>query len=137
LKILLICLTFLFYLNAIAETSVFKETDNTGLNKKERIDGIEKYLSDLSASIKNLENKFEENTKKLKSIEDVINKLNISSNKKLGEEISDHDSNPELSKLKKEIEGIKSKEIEKLKLDITGLNESIKSIEKVLKIQNR
>jgi peptidoglycan hydrolase CwlO-like protein len=118
-----------------AETEIFKETDNTGLNKKERIDGIEKYLTDLSASIKHLENKFDENTKKLKSIEEVINKLNISSNKKLGEEISDQDSNPELTKLKKELDGIKSKDIEKLKLDITGLNESIKSIEKVLKIQ--
>lgn len=123
-----------------AQTSIYQDTDNSGLNKKERIDNVEKYLTELSASVKKMEAKLDENDKKFKSFVEIVNVLKAKSEEaartKLGEEKKvDKSSNPEIAKLQSELDSLKSKDIEKLKNEVQGLSDTLKAIQSTLKSQ--
>jgi peptidoglycan hydrolase CwlO-like protein len=134
--IFIVLFSSLLTFSSFGETPTYTETENTGLNKKERIDSIEKYLTDLANSIKKMETKFQENTTKLKDLEEIVNSLKKNEEKaasaKLGENAKPV-TMPEFQKLKTDLEALKNKDIEKLKSDIDVLSNSIFAIQGALK----
>lgn len=138
-----------------AEIKVYQSTDNTGINKKEQIDGIEKYLAELGNQLRKMEEKIDASSLKLKSMESAIAVIKEVDLKKIHEqlvikndpakkatgktseetvEVADKD---ELEKLKADILAIKNNDIEQIRLDINGLKFSIKKIESILKIPGK
>lgn len=114
----------------LADVDVFKSQDNTGLNKLERIDGMEKALVKYSAAIKNLEGTIEEQRKLIDELQKTVKILKDNDDKRvraaLGERATDVQSAVgEIEKLKadfKEIENMK-KEIERMKEAILDVRE--------------
>lgn len=138
-----------------AEIKVYQSTDNTGINKKEQIDGIEKYLAELGNQLRKMEEKIDAGSLKLKNMESAIAVIKEIDLKKIQEqlvlkndpakkatgktsdetiEVADKD---ELEKLKADILAIKNNDIEQIRLDISGLKFSIKNIESILKIPGK
>ncbi|MBY0415318.1 MAG: hypothetical protein K2Q18_14195, partial [Bdellovibrionales bacterium] len=117
----------------------YKNTDNTGINKLERIGVIETYLTTLSATLKGMEAKVlaaELKTNameaKLLAKEDEIKKLKeeIASTKEL---LFKSTIDPkELDRLKADILEIKNEDIEKIRILVQGLNYSVQSIQGLL-----
>lgn len=127
-----------------AEIPGYSSTDNTGLNKKERIDAVETYLSNLTQSLTKLEQKLDENSKKLSDLDRVVNALKASEAKKvdskLGEAKQPTPGNPagkpepsELEKLKADVLALKNQDIEKLKTNLEELSDTVKAIQSNLK----
>jgi len=137
MKIIKTC-SILLYLSLIcspsfAEIPPFQSNENTGLNKKERIDELEKYLSDLAGTLKKMETKLDENTKKVQSLNDVVKLLKDAQDKKVesdfGEKkITDSKEAFEIEKLKLDILILKNQDIEKLKNDVKDLNDTLRFI---------
>jgi len=128
----------------LAEIPGYSSTDNTGLNKKERIDAVETYLSNLTQSLTKLEQKLDENSKKLSDLDRVVNALKASEAKKvdskLGEAKQPTPGNPtgkpepsELEKLKADVLALKNQDIEKLKTNLEELSDTVKAIQSNLK----
>lgn len=141
MHILLIILVFTLCGNAMGEIQGYESSDNTGLNKKERIDSIEKYLIDLSTSLKKMEAKFDEHAKKIIALEDVVKKLNernqAQTANQLGEKKPESTGDQkEMDKLKADILSLKNKDIEKLKTDIEDLTNVVKSLQLIIRSQN-
>lgn len=61
--------------NAIAAISLYQSTDNTGLNKQERIENVEDYLAGLSKTLKAMEEKVNDSTKKIASLESSLKNI--------------------------------------------------------------
>lgn len=142
-----------------AEIKVYQSTDNTGINKKEQIDGIEKYLAELGNQLKKMEEKIDTSSLKLKSMESTIAVIREIDLKKIQEQLapekvpvkkatgntsevpnetaSEVASKDELEKLKADILAIKNNDVEQIRLDINGLKFSIKNIESILKIPGK
>lgn len=57
---------------SLAEIKTYQSTDETGLNKKERIDTVESYLSTLSTSLQKMEAKLDDNAKKIMALDQMI-----------------------------------------------------------------
>jgi chromosome segregation ATPase len=130
-----------------AEVVSYQNTDNTGINKKEQIDKIEKFLSDLSSQFNTLETKIIKNENQLKILETNILALKESISKKESDVESktvkkkdsevDKKNEAEIELLKADILAIKNNDIENIRLDVSGLKFSVKNIEKILKISNK
>jgi TolA-binding protein len=141
----LVVLIALFLSNsAQAEVKSYEITENTGLNKLERIDTMDKYLVELSNSIKIMETKLNENSEKIKSLEGVIKIQKEEQLKKQNEKIITEvsKSSPtsskdlsELEKLKADFIILKNTDIEKLKVDFQDQKETINIIQATLRSQ--
>ncbi|MBC7714176.1 MAG: hypothetical protein H7177_12605 [Rhizobacter sp.] len=127
-----------------AEIKVYESTDNTGINKKEQIEVIEKYLTDLSGQLKNIEAKLEANTVKLKSLETNLSAKD-SDIKKIQDQMVVDKKTPaktdgqkaeasEMEKMKSDILAMKNNDIEPLREDVNAMRFSIKNIQGVLKL---
>ena len=115
--------------SAFADVDVYKSNDNTGLNKLERIDSMESYLTSLSTSINKMQASLDSNADKVKSLSKIIDNIKSEFDKKslqkVGEAIESK-ADPELTKLKAEIESLKSTDIEKVKTELTSLSNAVK-----------
>ncbi len=132
---------------ALAEIKIYQSTDNTGLNKREQIDNVERYLIELSGSLKNLEAKIDANAIKLKTLEDGVKAIKEQDIKKIQEQLGQKKTDStvasqvqpgptmqEMEKIKADILTLKNDDIEKVQSDIRSLNSSVEYIQKTLKI---
>lgn len=69
-----------------AEIKSYESTDNTGQNKKERIDSVESYLTNLSNSLQKMETKLDENAKKIQALDQTMKSVQDKMAKKEAEE---------------------------------------------------
>lgn len=133
MKKIALAISFLFMQALLASVDVYKVTENTGLNKLERIDSIETYLVSLSAGLKNLESKMEEQTKKIEAMNKIVTKLEDNDAKRVkaalgGPITSLEGATGEIERLRKDFTAIKNDEIEKLKKDILIIQERVQDI---------
>jgi hypothetical protein len=131
------CAVFLSSL-CYAEIEPYKSTDNTGINKLERIGVIETYLINLSATLKSMEGKIEANTLKLNNLESSIKTIRETDIKKIQDKLLEKNSAKtpemaELTKIKEDILALKNDDIEKMRMQIQGLDSSIDSINSFIK----
>lgn len=126
---------FLFSGSINAEIKVYQDTDNTGTSKYERIGIIEKYLIDLSSTLKVMEVKLEANTLKLKTLSDVVTAMKDKDLKNLQDQMAEKkaaeskDPNKaEIEKLKADILSMKNDDIDKMKTDLDSLRFAIKQL---------
>ncbi|MBC7538314.1 MAG: hypothetical protein H7281_05810 [Bacteriovorax sp.] len=126
---------------AMAEIKTYQSIDNAGLNKQERIEVIDKYLVDLAASLKNMESKLDENSKKLKSLEDVVKVIKETELKKVEPQLGEKKTSPavaskdlsETEKLKADILTLKNQDIEKMKIDFQELKDTVNALQATIK----
>jgi hypothetical protein len=127
---------FLFTTKISAQIKTYEDTDNTGINKLERIGVIEKYLIGLSLSLKSMETKLEANTIKLKTMEDNINTIKDKDLKSISAQLSEKTAATpskdasEIEKIKADILTMKNDDIEKIKLDLQALSSAVKQLDK-------
>lgn len=131
---------FIFLLSSKvdAQIKIYEDTDNTGVNKLERISIIEKYLIGLSQSLKSMEAKLEANTLRLKTMEDNINSIKDKDLKSIMAQLSEKSEvkeapskdASELEKIKADILAMKNEDIEKIKLDLQSLSSALKQLQK-------
>ncbi len=130
--------------SSFAEIPAYQSTDNSGLNKKERIDAVETYLAKLAESITKLEQKLDENSAQIKNLEKAVKFLREEQTKKmdskLGEAKMPVAANPsgkplpsELEQLKSDVMALKNQTIEKLRTNLDELSETVKGIQATLK----
>lgn len=122
--------------NVVAAIKTYETIDNSGLNKQERIEYIDKYLVDLAANLKNMEGKVDENSKKLKSLDEIVKVLKDAETKKLDPPAEKKSASKEMSeadKLKADILALKNQDIEKLKVDLEELKETVKAIQATIR----
>jgi len=137
MKKIIIVLGSLFLTNARAEIKPYQSIDNAGLNKQERIEVIDKYLVDLVVSLKNMDSKLEENSKKLKSLEEVVKALKDADQKKADALVGQKKTTPplasnnlnEVEKLKADILTLKNQDIEKMKVDFSELKDTVQALQ--------
>lgn len=123
----------LFSQSILADVEVYKDTENTGQNKLERLEGMEKYLVQFSASIKNLESKIEEQSKKMSSLEKEVNALKELEDKRTKTALGQVRNDPqaamaEIEKLKADFTTLKNDDIEQIRQDLIMLNKTMKDI---------
>ena len=128
--------------NVKAEIQNYEATENTGKNKLERIDVLDSYMVNLTTSLKNMESKLDENSKKLKSLENIVNTLKAADTKKaeasLGERKTSNSKDlSEVEKLKADISILKNQDIEKLKANFEELNDTVKILKASIQSQNK
>lgn len=136
-----------FCLPASAEILAYESTDNTGINKKEQIDVIEKYLTNLSSTLKTMESKLDGNALKIKSLEEVVKVLKEQDLKKIQDQIGEKKAeaptpaatpnSEELEKIKADILAIKNEDIEKVQIEVRSLRSSLEQIQEILKINKK
>ncbi len=135
-------LLFLLLVLSLSEIPPYHSTENVGQNKKERIDSVEKYLIDLSQSLREMDTKIDENAKKVKgleeSVKDTLKELRSLTDKKEQASIDDKKTlvskearvdKSEMDKIREDILFLKNKDIEKLKIDFDELRELVKRLE--------
>jgi hypothetical protein len=120
--------------SAFAEISIYQSTDNTGLNKQERIEAVEKYLFELSNSLRKMESKIDDNTKEIKAIDEAVKVLKAAQAKNtetsLGEKkASTIQEKSEIDKIKADILVLKNQDIEKLKVNFEDLSDTVKALQ--------
>lgn len=124
-----------------AEIQIYKSTDNTGINKLERIGVIESYLATLSGTLQNIEAKVDASALKISALEKVVAQIKDKDIKGLEAKLAEKavpQKNPtteELDKLKADFTVLKNDDIEGLRTQIQGLNSSVQSIQGILKSQ--
>lgn len=138
--VLFIMTVFIFatHSTVYAQVTAYESTENAGLNKKERIDAVEKYLADLAASLKKMEAKLDENSQKMKSLEDVVKAIKEAEAKKvepkLGEQKAPNSKEKsEMDKLKADILAIKNQDIEKLKMNFEELSDTVRMMQATMR----
>lgn len=136
---------------AKTEIKIYEKTDNTGINKFERIGVIEKYLMGLAEELTKLDQSINKNNEKINGLEASLNTFKTVDLKVIQEKIegktkdskkdSDVDEikliNQELEKLKQDILTLKNEDIEKLQVQLTGLKFNVDNLQKVLKINSK
>lgn len=76
MKTFILCFVLILTSSAsLAEIKTYESTDNTGLNKKERIDTVESYLSTMSTSLQKMESKLDDNAKKIMALDQMIKEV--------------------------------------------------------------
>ncbi|AUN98195.1 hypothetical protein C0V70_08770 [Bacteriovorax stolpii] len=143
----MLALTMALTTSTFAEIKTYQSTDNTGLNKKEQIDNLERYLMELSGSLKNMEAKLDANAIKIKTLEDIVKAIREQDIKKIQDQLGEKKTDSpaaaqaapgptmqEMDKLKADILTLKNEDIEKVQSDIRNLNSSVEYIQKMLKI---
>lgn len=134
--------TFFVITSSFAQSQIptYEATDNAGLNKRERIDSVEKYVIDLSSSLRSMESKLDENAKKIKALDDTVKGIKEELTKKeaakLGEQKAPQKESKEvkeiyqeLDKLKSDILSMKNQDIEKLKINFEELSETVRMLQ--------
>lgn len=149
LETLIVTIMLSLSINAVADIKVYQSTDNTGLNKQERIESVENYLIDLSKSLRAMEAKLDENAKKMGAIDSVVKAMAVQKAaedklvlQKLGEKklaaptttVAPEEMN-DLEKLKADILILKNDDIEKLKGDFQELNDTVRALQATIKDQ--
>lgn len=144
MKTLMLVLAFATTQLCYAEIKVYQSTDNTGINKKEQIETIEKYLADLGGVLQRMDEKIDASVLKIKNMEASILSIKENDLKKLQDQIvpkKEEDktaaqkvNEEEMEKLKADILAVKNTDIEQLRLDINSLRFSVKNVEKILKV---
>lgn len=149
LETLIVTIMLSLSINAVADIKVYQSTDNTGLNKQERIESVENYLIDLSKSLRAMEAKLDENAKKMGAIDSVVKAMAAQKAaedklvlQKLGEKklaapattVAPEEMN-DLEKLKADILILKNDDIEKLKGDFQELNDTVRALQATIKDQ--
>ena len=128
---------FIFNSNALlgAEIPLYKTTDNTGLNKLERIDVIEKYLINISGTLQKIESSVNANVEKIGSLEKLISQIKESDIKSLEKKLSEKLDNSknldrdDLSKLQADLTILKNEDIELIKMQLQGLKSSVQLLQ--------
>ena len=105
-------LVFAFCSNLRADVQTYQTTDNSGLNKQERIEAVDKYLVDLSVSLKNMESKLAENSKKIQALDEAVKSIKGVEAKQADKELEEKKSSSLLKDLS---------ELDKIKADIISL----------------
>ena len=133
-------LFFLFmitFFNAFsyAEIPEFKSTDNTGINKLEKIDGIEKYLIKLSSTLIKIEASVESSAQKLSALEKEVAHIREADIKNLESKLNEKLAVPktpemgELIKLQADFTALKNDDLESLRIQVQGLKSSIQLLQ--------
>ena len=128
---------FIFNSNALlgAEIPLYKTTDNTGLNKLERIDVIEKYLINISGTLQKIESSVNANVEKIGSLEKLISQIKESDIKDLEKKLSEKLDNSksldrdDLSKLQADLTILKNEDIELIRMQLQGLKSSVQLLQ--------
>ena len=89
MKTSIFALAALFSLHCSAEIMIYKNTDNTGINKLERIGVIETYLSNLSGTLKAMEAKLDATDLKLKTLDATLSALKENDLKKIQDQLTE------------------------------------------------
>lgn len=124
-----------------AEIQIYKSTDNTGINKLERIGVIEQYLATLSGTLQNIEAKVDATALKVNALEKVVAQIKDTDIKNIQTKLAappapvKSPATEELEKLKADFTVLKNDDIEGLRTQIQGLNSSVQSIQGILKSQ--
>lgn len=130
--------------SSFAEIPGYQSTDNTGLNKKERIDAVETYLAKLAESISKLEQKLDENSAQIKNLEKAVKVFREEQAKKVDSKLGEakvptpgtplEKTGPsELQKLKADVMALKNQDIEKLSKSLEELSDTVKAIQATLR----
>ena len=133
----LLFLIFIFTSNALLSTEIplYKTTDNTGLNKLERIDVIEKYLINISGTLQKIESSVNANVEKIGSLEKLISQIKESDIKDLEKKLSEKLDNSksldrdDLSKLQADLTILKNEDIELIRMQLQGLKSSVQLLQ--------
>ncbi len=138
MKTSIFALAALFSLHCSAEIRIYKNTDNTGINKLERIGVIETYLSNLSGTLKAMEAKLDATDLKLKTLDTTLSALKENDLKKIQDQLTeqkaaiakpqDKVSMEELEKLKEDMLTLKNDDIEAIRQQILILKSGIDEI---------
>lgn len=126
-----------------AEIEVYKSTYNTGINKLEQIGVIETYLTKMSGILNAMDTRLEANTIKLTTLENVVKALKDTDIKKMQDQLGEKKAKDEipamveLEKLKADVTALKNEDIEKIRIQIQGLNSSLQSMQLILNTQGR
>lgn len=137
LFVLGLCLSFSSL--CVAEIPLYKSTDNTGINKLERIGVIEQYLINLSGTLQNIESKVDASALKLSSLEKVVAQIKDTDlkniEKKLGEKAAPAKTPEmdELNKLQADFTALKNEDIEAIRTQLQGLSSSIRVLQSQVK----
>jgi hypothetical protein len=133
--------------NAFAQIKEYQSTDNTGLNKQERIETVEGYLTNLAKTLQTMEAKLNENSSKLGDLDKLVKKMvadkeatdkilkEKSAEKKPKDGKQTVGEQTELEKLKADILVLKNEDIEKLKLDFREMIDTIRALQATMRIQ--
>lgn len=139
MKLFVIVLVFSIAAVCRSEIPMYKSTDNTGINKLERIGVIEQYLVNLSGTLQNIEAKVDASALKISALEKVVAQIkdvdikNIE--KKLGEKAVPAQT-PEMEELKKlqaDFTTLKNEDIDTIRTQIHGLSSSIQLLQSKIK----
>lgn len=143
-KILVLLIFMILGSNTWAEVSVYEDTVNKGMSKGERFEVIEKYMSDFSKTMKDIETKVDDGQKKLKSLIDSINQINSKiaklEEKKVEEKKTDEKTDPkklaeDIEKIKTDFDDLKKNELGKMTKEMESLTGVVKSIQLIMKSQ--
>lgn len=121
-----------------AEIPVYKSTDNTGINKLERIGVIEQYLINLSGTLQTIEAKVDASALKINSLEKVVAQIKDTDikniEKKLGEKSTAKTPEAEeLTKLQADFTTLKNEDIESIRTQLQRLNSSVQLLQSQIK----
>jgi hypothetical protein len=109
-RILILIILITLCGNVGAEVQIYQSTDNTGLNKREQIESVEKYLISFSQTLKKMENTLDETAKKIQAQDiKILGLLKDNQNKTL--------------------------ETEKIKTEYQKLSETVKAIQATIRDQ--
>jgi chromosome segregation ATPase len=154
-KMLLVSFLLLGSFSVHSEIRTYQSTDNTGENKYERINTVEKYLIDLSNSLKSMESKLDENAKKIQALDSTIKTIkdkqeamiaDSEAKKKKESKLGESKTSPaapdsteqsELDKLKADVLSLKNHDIERLKVNLEDLSDTVKAMQSTLRTQNK
>lgn len=127
--------TFLSNFCTASEIKEYAITENTGLNKYERIGVVEDYLKNLSKTLQKIEQKVDKSSDSIKYIEkelasskDEIQKLKSSLSKASEIKVDD-----EIKALKDDIQVLKNNDLNVIKDDLYKLRTMLTNLESVLK----
>ena len=137
----LFALVFLFIVSAPlkAEIPLYKSTDNTGINKQERIEVIEKYLINISGTLKNIETNVDASVLKISSLEKVVSQIKDTDIKNIERKLAENaipSKTPEmdeLNKLQADLTTLKNEDIESIRMQIQALKSSVQLLQSQVK----
>lgn len=137
------------------DPKVFKTTTEQGMSKFERLEYFDTYLKTISDTMKSLEIKIDENSKKIKSLDENFQKFKLENelakNKKVPEVIIESKksiskstsngieseknltANDEIAKIKQDIELLKVKDLGKLRSQINNLADTLEAVQATLR----
>lgn len=122
-----------------SEIPQYKTTDNTGINKLERIDVIEQYLIKLSGILQNIETKVDASTLKISSLEKTVSEIKETDIKNLETKLEAKTASvktpemEELNKLQADLTTLKNEDIESIRIQLQNIKSSIQLLQSQVK----